>query len=103
MHWGISYLRVDLQHVKQDMRDFRKQVAQQFADHRKEVAQQFVDFCTEVAQQFADVRHDIRHNLVVTNRIDRTIRDNYHRLHRRPLAGWLNPHRRMWWDSKGAW
>ena len=55
MHWGISYLREDLQDVKQDMRDFRKDVAQQFADQRK-----------EVAQQFADVRRDIRHNLIIT-------------------------------------
>ena len=55
MHWGISYLREDLQDVKQDMRDFRKEVTQQFADQRK-----------EVAQQFEDVRLDIRHNLIVT-------------------------------------
>ena len=40
MHWGISYLREDLQDVRQDMRDFRKEVAQQFAENRKEVAQQ---------------------------------------------------------------
>mgnify|MGYP001165454444 CR=1 FL=1 len=29
MHWGISYLREDLQDVRQDLRDFRKEVAQQ--------------------------------------------------------------------------
>ena len=54
MHWGISYLREDLQDVKQDMRDFRKDVAQQFAEQRKE----FSDIRKEVAQQ-------LRHNLMV--------------------------------------
>ena len=44
MHWGISYLREDLQDMKQDMRDFRK----------------------EVAQQFEDVRRDLRHNRMFT-------------------------------------
>ena len=29
MHWGISYLREDLQDVRQELRDFRKEVAQQ--------------------------------------------------------------------------
>ena len=48
MHWGISYLRKDLQDVTQDMRDFRKEFAQQFAEHRRETALQ------------------LRHNLMVT-------------------------------------
>ncbi len=40
MHWGISYLREDLQDVKQDLRDFRKEVAQEFTELRREMAQQ---------------------------------------------------------------
>ena len=81
MHWGISYLREDLQDVKQDMRDFRREVAQEFANVRKEFAQQFAEMRKEFgqqiaeqrretaelrkefAQQFADVRRDMRHNL----------------------------------------
>ena len=58
MHWGISYLREDLQDVKQDMRDFRKEVAAEFVAVRGEVA----DLRREVAQQ-------LRHNLMVTTGI----------------------------------
>ena len=58
MHWGISYLREDLQEVKQDMRDFRKEVSQEFANIRREMAQQFAEQRKEVAQQ-------LRHNLMV--------------------------------------
>ena len=54
MHWGISYLREDLQDIKQDMRDFRREVAAEFAAVRGEAA----DFRKEVAQQ-------LRHNLTV--------------------------------------
>ncbi len=35
MHWGISYLREDLQDIRHDTRDFRKEVAGEFADFRK--------------------------------------------------------------------
>ena len=54
MHWGISYLREDLQDVKHDMRDFRKEVAAEFVAVRRE----FADLRKEVAQQ-------LRHNLTV--------------------------------------
>ena len=81
MHWGISYLREDLQDVKQDMRDFRKEVAGEFASFRKEVAgefaavrgefaQQFDESRKEISQQFAEHRREtalqLRHNLMVT-------------------------------------
>ena len=69
MHWGISYLREDLQDVKQDMREFRRDVAQEFTSHRKE----FSDFRNEVAQQFAEVRRDLRHNLMVMIGISGTV------------------------------
>ncbi len=77
MHWGISYLREDLQEVKQDLRDFRREVAQEFSDVRKVFVEIRRDFAQqmgeqrretgelrkEVAQQIADVRRDLRHNL----------------------------------------
>ena len=77
MHWGISYLREDLQEVKEDLRDFRREVAQEFSDVRKVFVEIRRDFAQqmgeqrretgelrkEVAQQIADVRRDLRHNL----------------------------------------
>ena len=77
MHWGISYLREDLQDVKHDVRDFRKEVAVEFSSFRTEVAQEFsnvrtefAEFRKEVAQQFAEHRREaaqqLRHNLMVT-------------------------------------
>ena len=66
MHWGISYLREDLQDVKQDMRDFRKEVAGEFSNVRAE----FAESRKEIAQQFAEHRREtalqLRHNLMIT-------------------------------------
>ena len=56
--------------MKQDLRDFHREVAQEFADVRKGITQQFAehrgetnDLRKEVAQQITDVRRDLRHNL----------------------------------------
>ena len=62
MHWGISYLREDLQDVRRDMRDFRKEVAQEFANVRAEFAHQFAEHRRESALQ-------LRHNLMITTGI----------------------------------
>ena len=66
MHWGISYLREDLQDVKPNLRDFRKE----FADYRKEVAAEFANARQDFGEQLADLRRelrlDLRHNLMVT-------------------------------------
>ena len=45
--------------MKQDLRDFHREVAQEFAEHRGETN----DLRKEVAQQIADVRRDLRHHL----------------------------------------
>ena len=59
IHWGISYLREDLQDVKQDMREFRKEVAAEFASFRKEVATEFANVRREMAAEFANVRQEM--------------------------------------------
>ena len=37
MHWGISYLREDLQDLRQESRDFRREVNAEFANVRGEM------------------------------------------------------------------
>ena len=69
MHWGISYLREDLQDVKHDMRDFRKEVAAEFGNVRKEMAAGLANVRSEMALQFADMRREVgqqaRNNLMI--------------------------------------
>ena len=65
MHWGISYLREDLQDVKQDLRDFRREVSQEFANIRREVAQQSAEQRKEFADSRKEVAQQLRHNLMV--------------------------------------
>ena len=55
MHWGFSFLREDLQDVKQEMRDFRKDMADQISGLSK-----------DVAGQFKDVRSEIRHSMIIS-------------------------------------
>ena len=66
MHWGISYLREDLQDVKHDMRDFRKDVAGEFAAVRREMAQEFSNVRSELGDFRKEVALQLRHNLMIT-------------------------------------
>ena len=83
LHWGVA-LRFDIQEIRQDIRDnrkeateFRKEVAQQFTEQRREVAERFEQQRREAAKQFAEQRRDtaqlrlemaqgLWHNLMVT-------------------------------------
>ena len=58
MHWGVSYLREDLQDLRQESRDFRKEVAAEFAKTRDEAG----EFRQEVATGFADLRKEMGQN-----------------------------------------
>ena len=51
MHWGINYLREDIQDIRQDMRDFRMEMQSRFG----EVQSQF----GEIQSQFRDVQAQI--------------------------------------------
>jgi hypothetical protein len=66
MHWGFSFLREDLQDVKQEMRDFRKDMADQVKDFRKDMADQISGVRKDVASQFKDVRSEIRHSMIIS-------------------------------------
>ena len=55
MHWGISYLREDLQDLRQESRDFRKEVNAEFANVREEMG----GFRKEVAAEFGDLRKEM--------------------------------------------
>ncbi len=50
MHWGVSYLREDLQDLRQESRDFRKEVAAEFAKVRGDMATGFADLRKEMGQ-----------------------------------------------------
>lgn len=64
MHWGISYLREDLQDVKHDLRDFRKEVQQQFADMRREFDDKIAELRMELADLRKEMNQGLRHNLL---------------------------------------
>lgn len=52
IHWGVAYLREDLQEVRQDMRHHREETQQQFQAAREETQQQFQAARKETQQQF---------------------------------------------------
>ena len=54
MNWNLVHFRDDLQGVKADLRDFRKEVADRFSEFRKEMADQFGD----LRKEFADLRRE---------------------------------------------
>tara|TARA_B100000686_G_scaffold314370_1_gene360393 strand:- start:62 stop:370 length:309 start_codon:yes stop_codon:yes gene_type:complete len=62
MNWNLVHFRDDLQSVKADLRDFRKEAADRFFDFRKEMADQF----GEVRKEFGKLRkesNDLRKEL----------------------------------------
>ena len=65
MLWGISYLREDLQDLRQDMREFRKEVTAEFANVRRDMATEFGNVRTEIADLRKKVAQQLRHNLMI--------------------------------------
>ena len=77
MHWGISYLREDLQDVKQELRDFRKEVNERFSELRREVNEQIAELRREVNEQIAELRGEVNEQIADLRReLHRGLRHN---------------------------
>ena len=85
LHWGIAYLREDIQDVRQEMRqdiqDVRQEMRQEFQNVRREfqnVRQEVQGVCQEVQQEIRTV------NIRIDSRFYARHRDHGHRDRRNP-------------------
>ena len=66
IHWGVSYLRQDIQDLRQDLRQDIQEVRQDLRQDVQEVRQ-------DLRQEVQEVRQDLRHQIgLVHSRIDET-------------------------------
>ena len=71
IHWGIAYLREDLQDVRQDMQRHREETQQQFQDVRQDMQRHR----EETQQQFQDVHQDMQRHREETQQQFRETRE----------------------------
>ena len=59
MHWGITYLREDIQDIRAESREFRAEVKAEFAEVRKEMREGESSLRAEMQAGDASVREEI--------------------------------------------
>jgi hypothetical protein len=62
-HWGIAYLREDMQDMKRDMRELRQEMRQEISGLRQEMHQGIGDLRQEMRQEIGGLRQEMRQEI----------------------------------------
>ena len=74
--WGISYLREDIQDLRQDLRENIQGIRQEIQETHQRFHQEIQEVRQEVRQEIQGVRQDVRHELQEVRQEMRSLRDH---------------------------
>ena len=80
LHWGISYLREDIQDIRQETRQEFQEVRQELQDVRQEMRQGFQEVRQEMREEFQNVRGEIGHVRVELQGVRQTVESRFYLL-----------------------